>query len=185
MDLDTVILPALIAMTVGCAIWGGLGLVGRPTREKKRLAERLGNEAGGDADLADPFKPLLRVTAVAGVPAWLAARVENTDFTFFVTALLIQRQTGGDLSEVLGNISGMIRGRLRLQQQVRSKTAEGRFTGYVLVAFPAVMFALCYTQNLTYCSKLLTGDGLYLLGTAIGLQVAGLLTIKKITTIRV
>ena len=114
-----------------------------------------------------------------------AARVDNTDFAFFVTALLIQRQTGGDLSEVLGNISGMIRGRLRLQQQVRSKTAEGRFTGYVLVAFPAVMFTLCYTQNPTYCSKLLTGDGLYLLGLAFGLQMAGLFAIKKITTIRV
>ena len=114
-----------------------------------------------------------------------AARVENTDFAFFVTALLIQRQTGGDLSEVLGNISGMIRGRIRLQNQVRAKTAEGRFTGYILVAFPAVMFGLVYTQNPEYCHKLLTGDGRYLLGIALGLQMAGLFTIKKITTIKV
>ena len=54
--------------------------------------------------------------------------------------MLIQRQTGGDLSEVLENISGMIRQRIRLQQHVKAKTAEGRFTGYILVAFPAVMF---------------------------------------------
>lgn len=114
-----------------------------------------------------------------------AGRVDNTDFSFFVTALLIQRQTGGDLSEVLGNISHMIRGRIRLQNQVRAKTAEGRFTGYILVAFPAVMFGLVYTQNPEYCHKLLTGDGRYLLGIALGLQMAGLFTIKKITTIKV
>jgi tight adherence protein B len=114
-----------------------------------------------------------------------AARVESTDFAFFVTALLISRSTGGDLSEVLKNISGMIRGRIRLAQQVKSKTAEGRFTGYVLVAFPAVMFLLCYTQNPEYCSKLLRGDGLYYLGTAFVLQMLGLFTIRKITTVKV
>ena len=114
-----------------------------------------------------------------------AARIESTDFAFFVTALLIQRQTGGDLSEVLKNISGMIRGRIRLSQQVKAKTAEGRFTGYILVAFPAVMFLLCWVQNPTYCGKLLTGTGLYFLGTAFGLQMLGLWAIRKITTVRV
>ena len=112
-------------------------------------------------------------------------RIDSTDFAFFVTALLIQRQTGGDLSEVLKNISGMIRGRIRLSQQVKSKTAEGRFTGYILVAFPAIMFGLCYSQNPLYCGKLLTGTGLYFLGTAFGLQMLGLFFIKKITTIKV
>jgi tight adherence protein B len=114
-----------------------------------------------------------------------ALRIESTDFAFFVTALLIQRQTGGDLSEVLKNISGMIRNRVRLAQQVKAKTAEGRFTGYILVAFPAVMFGLCYVQNPTYCGKLLHGTGLYFLGTAFGLQMLGLWSIKKITTVRV
>ncbi|HEX8912018.1 MAG TPA: type II secretion system F family protein [Humisphaera sp.] len=126
--------------------------------------------------LGQPLDDALRDTA---------NRVDNTDFSFFVTALLIQRTTGGDLSEVLDNISGMIRGRIRLQQQVRSKTAEGRFTGYILVAFPAVMFGLVYTQNPEYCHKLLTGNGLYLLGTAFGLQMMGLFFIKKITTVKV
>jgi len=114
-----------------------------------------------------------------------ALRIDSTDFAFFVTALLIQRQTGGDLSEVLKNISGMIRNRVRLAQQVKAKTAEGRFTGYILVAFPAVMFGLCYTQNPVYCNKLLHGTGLYFLGTAFALQMLGLFTIRKITTIKV
>lgn len=114
-----------------------------------------------------------------------AHRIDSTDFAFFVTALLIQRQTGGDLSEVLKNISHMIRGRVRLAQQVKAKTAEGRFTGYILVAFPAVMFLLCYMQNPDYCGKLLKGTGLYFLGTAFGLQMLGLWAIRKITTIKV
>jgi len=115
----------------------------------------------------------------------MSQRIDSTDFAFFVTALLIQRQTGGDLSEVLRNISGMIRGRVRLAQQVKSKTAEGRFTGYILVAFPAVMFCLCWMQNPDYCGKLLHGTGLYFLGVAFTLQMLGLWAIRKITTIRV
>jgi Flp pilus assembly protein TadB len=56
---------------------------------------------------------------------------------------------------------------------------------YILVAFPAVMFGLCYTQNPVYCAKLLHGTGLYFLGTAFALQMLGLFTIRKITTIKV
>ncbi len=115
----------------------------------------------------------------------MVTRVQSTDFAFFVTAILIQRQTGGDLSEVLGNISGMIRDRLRLQNQVKSKTAEGRFTGYILVAFPAVMFVVSYTMNREYAGVLLHGTGLILLGAAFGLQMLGLVAIRKITTVRV
>jgi tight adherence protein B len=114
-----------------------------------------------------------------------AARIDSTDFAFFVTALLIQRQTGGDLAEVLKNISHMIRARMRLAQQVKAKTAEGRFTGYILVAFPAVMFMLCWVQNPAYCGKLLHGTGLWFLGTAFGLQMLGLWAIRKITTVKV
>lgn len=114
------------------------------------------------------------------------ARVESTDFAFFVTAVLIQRSTGGDLSEVLGNISGMIRGRIRLQSHVKAKTAEGRFTGYILVAFPAVMFLLSYYMNPAHGGKLLqTPAGLKMLATAFAMQMAGLWAIRRITTVKV
>jgi len=117
---------------------------------------------------------------------YMAQRIESTDFAFFVTATLIQRQTGGDLSEVLGNISGMIRQRIRLQQHVKAKTAEGRFTGYILAAFPAVMFVLAYVMNPDYAGVLVkTQIGLTLLGVAFGLQMMGLYCIKKITTVSV
>ena len=114
----------------------------------------------------------------------VATRIESTDFAFFVTAVLIQRQTGGDLSEVLGNISGMIRQRIRLQQHVKAKTAEGRFTGYILSAFPGVMFCIAYALNPQYAGVLIhTSTGLMLLGVAFGLQLMGLFFIKKITTV--
>jgi len=115
-----------------------------------------------------------------------SARIESTDFAFFVTAVLIQRQTGGDLSEVLRNISSMIRQRVRLHQQVKAKTAEGRFTGYIMVGFPVVMFFIASTLNPEYSQILLhTATGLKMIGIAAGLQVAGLFAIHKITTVKV
>jgi tight adherence protein B len=116
----------------------------------------------------------------------MATRIESTDFAFFITAVLIQRQSGGDLSEVLRNISGMIRQRIRLQQHVKAKTAEGRFTGYILVAFPAVMFTIAYAMNPAYAGILVhTTTGLELLGTAFGLSMLGLFAIRQITTVKV
>ena len=116
----------------------------------------------------------------------MTTRIDSTDFAFFVTAVLIQRQTGGDLSEVLQNISGMIRQRIRLQQQVKAKTAEGRFTGYLLTAFPAVMFVISYVMNAEYAGRLVnTSMGLQMLGVAFTMQVIGLFVIRKITTVKV
>ena len=116
----------------------------------------------------------------------MCARIDSTDFAFFITAVLIQRQTGGDLSEVLKNISGMIRQRVRLHQQVKAKTAEGRFTGYLLTAFPAVIFVILYFINREYASRLTdTSTGLKLLGGAFTMQVMGLVLIRRLTTVRV
>jgi tight adherence protein B len=116
----------------------------------------------------------------------MATRIESTDFAFFITAVLIQRQTGGDLSEVLKNISNMIRQRIRLAQHLKAKTAEGRFTGYILVAFPAVMFVLVSFLNPTYAHNLTgTSSGQKMLGLAFGLQMLGLWAIRKLTTVKV
>jgi tight adherence protein B len=115
----------------------------------------------------------------------MARRIESTDFAFFVTAVLIQRQTGGDLSNVLGNISGMIRQRIRLQHYVKAKTAEGRLTGYILVAFPILMFFVASSMNADYRRILLHDSaGLTLLAVAAALIVAGLMAIRRITTMK-
>jgi tight adherence protein B len=116
----------------------------------------------------------------------MAVRVESTEFQFFVTAVLIQRQTGGDLSTVLGNISATVRGRIRLAGFVKAKTAEGRFTGYILVAFPFLMFMVANALNPDYAGKLLhTDTGQKLLGTAVVLQGLGLFFIRKLTQLKV
>jgi tight adherence protein B len=114
----------------------------------------------------------------------MARRLDSGDFAFFATAVIIQRQSGGDLAEVLHNISGMIRKRLRLAQTVRAKTSEGRLTGYVMVAFPAIMFAITYFIDPKRGGIMLfTPAGHVLTGVAIGLQAIGLFLIRKITTV--
>lgn len=127
--------------------------------------------------LGQPIEEGLRETAV---------RLESPDFAFFATAVVIQRQSGGDMAEVLRNISHMIRQRIRLQQSVRAKTAEGRFTGYIMVAFPLVMFCITWFLDPGRGNVLLhTSEGHVLLTIAIVLQITGLLLIRRITTVRV
>lgn len=116
----------------------------------------------------------------------MAKRIESSDFAFFVTAVLIQRQTGGDLSEVLQNISGMVRQRIRLQSHVKAITAEGRLTSYVLVGFPCVLFGISYALNPDYAGILIRNDtGRLMLAAAVGLQFIGLMVIRKIVTVEV
>jgi tight adherence protein B len=69
----------------------------------------------------------------------LAQRVPSLDVRFFVTAVQIQRDTGGNLAEILDNLAHVVRERFKIQRQIRVHTAHGRFTGYVLVALPAAL----------------------------------------------
>ncbi|MEM1013164.1 MAG: type II secretion system F family protein [Planctomycetota bacterium] len=113
-------------------------------------------------------------------------RIESGDFAFFVTAVLVQRQTGGDLAQVLDNITGLLRQRIQLANQTKAKTAEGRFTGYILAAFPMIMFVLLYLMSPDNTSILTdTFKGRCLLGAAIGLSVLGLIVIRKITAVKI
>jgi tight adherence protein B len=69
----------------------------------------------------------------------LAARVPLLDVKFFITAVAIQRDTGGNLSEILDNLSHVVRERFKIQRQVRVHSAHGRITGFVLLALPAAL----------------------------------------------
>jgi tight adherence protein B len=109
----------------------------------------------------------------------MAKRSGVVEFRIFVMALLIQRQAGGNLSEVLDRLAALIRSRLRLRQQVRTLTAEGRLQGLTLVVLPFVMFAAMYVLNRKYAEVLLDHSAL-LWGTA-ALMTAGVLWIRKIT----
>ncbi|MGE5612109.1 MAG: type II secretion system F family protein [Bacillota bacterium] len=116
----------------------------------------------------------------------MAESVDCTDFSFFVTSVLIQRQTGGDLSELLDNISEVVRKRIRLQQHVKALTAEGRASGYILTAMPPVVLMLLYLRSPSYEGVLLYTHGgrMLLLGMAC-LQLVGLAIIKRIVTVKV
>lgn len=116
----------------------------------------------------------------------LAERMNVLDVRFFVTAVLIQRQTGGDLSEVLDKISGVIRDRIKLHGTVQALTAEGRLSGYVLLALPFVVFAAMLRINYEYAEVLWSHPtGQMMSMFAIVQMIMGWLIIKKIINIKV
>jgi len=116
----------------------------------------------------------------------MANRVDQMDVRFFVTAVLIQRQTGGDLAEVLDKISKVIRDRIQLFGVVQALTAEGRLSGWTLLLLPVLVFFASLVVNPEYANVLIdTPDGRMLLGTAIGMDLMGMAMIKKIVNIKV
>lgn len=116
----------------------------------------------------------------------MAKRIGLMDVKFFVTAVLIQRTTGGDLAEVLDNISDVIRDRIKLFGTVKALTAEGRLSGWVLLALPIVVFVLELVVNPDYAQVLLDEPlGQYMLIGAGVAQLLGLIMIKKIVNIKV
>jgi tight adherence protein B len=116
----------------------------------------------------------------------MADRVDSLDVRFFVTAVMIQRQTGGDLAEVLDNISTVIRERIELAGLVRGLTAEGRLSGWVLLALPSLIFFAVLYLNPEYASVLLEEPtGQMMLMIAGGMQLMGLAMIRWIVNIKV
>lgn len=114
----------------------------------------------------------------------LCERVPSTDLRFFAISVIIQRETGGNVAEILDNISRLIRERIQFKRQVRALTAEGRLSAMVLIGLPIALFAYIFFVNHSYIS-LLWKDviGQYMLGGAIVLQILGAFVIKKIVTI--
>ena len=116
----------------------------------------------------------------------MADRVNVLDVSFFVTAVTVQRQTGGDLAEILEKISKVIRDRIKILGQVRALTAEGRMSGWVLSALPVFVFFVARALNPEYVDILLhEPDGQAMLGAAVVMQIMGMLMIKKIVNIKI
>ena len=116
----------------------------------------------------------------------LAERVPSMDVRFFVTAIVIQRGTGGDLAEVLEKIGHLIRQRFELYGHVKALTAEGRLSGIVLLALPPVLLGYLAYSNYNYVAPLFnTPNGTKMLAITAVLQVVGALCIKKIIAIKV
>jgi tight adherence protein B len=113
-------------------------------------------------------------------------RVPNLDLRFFVTSVLVQRQTGGDLSEILDKIGYVIRERFRILGQVQALTAEGRLSGVILVALPFGLLLMMLYIKPDYVEKLWTHElGIKMSVVALIAQIVGALVIKKIVNIKV
>jgi tight adherence protein B len=116
----------------------------------------------------------------------MSNRVPNLDLRFFVTAVILQRQTGGDLSEILDKIGRLIRERFKLDGQIQALTGEGRLSGIVLLALPPVLFLVMLFINYDYAMVLFVDEGgKKLLAFALVMQVLGALMIRKIINIKV
>ncbi|MFM7864794.1 MAG: type II secretion system F family protein [Planctomycetaceae bacterium] len=113
-------------------------------------------------------------------------RVPNMDLQFFVTAVSIQRQAGGDLAEILGKISSLVRERFKILGQVRALTGEGRMSGVVLMALPIVLFLGVYFLNREYIMLLFNEEiGRQMIYAAIASQIVGGYVIHRIVNIKV
>lgn len=116
----------------------------------------------------------------------LAQRVPSMDLQYFVVAVLIQRETGGNLTELLSSISSIIRDRHRLLGQVRVLSAEGRMSAWVLCLLPFGAGAMMYAANPETMSVLATDPGgRKLVGIAAVMMATGVLAIRKIVRLRV
>ncbi len=116
----------------------------------------------------------------------MADRVDSLDVRMFVTAVLIQRTTGGDLAEILDKIGSVIRGRIELFGMVQSLTSEGRLSGWVLFALPIIVFGATIKLNYEYASMLWTHPtGKIMLAVAAGMELMGLAMIRWIVNIKV
>ena len=116
----------------------------------------------------------------------LSTRVPSTDLSYFVIAVLIQHETGGNLSELLGNISGIIRERLKLMMTVRVLSAEGRLSAWILTLLPFGLAFVLQIVNPKFLSVLWTDPmGIKMVAIALGMMVLGIFAMSRIIKIRV
>jgi tight adherence protein B len=116
----------------------------------------------------------------------LTERVPLVDVKFFVTAVMLQRETGGNLAEILDNLSYVIRERFKILRQVRVHTAQGRLTMVLLMALPPTIVVVMQLLNPGFIHPLFADPlGHALIVGGIALQTMGYFVIRKIIRIRV
>jgi tight adherence protein B len=116
----------------------------------------------------------------------LTLRIPLLDVRFFSTAVLIQRETGGNLSEILENLAHVVRERFKILRQVRVYTAHGRLTGYVLLALPAFLAIALAFINPEHMQLLFTEHlGHMMLGATVIMQTIGYFWIRQVVKIEV
>ncbi len=124
--------------------------------------------------------------SVEGALKNLAARIDSADLKFFAISVVIQRESGGNLAEILESIRSLIRGRFRLRGKIRTLTAEGKLSAGLLIAIPIfVVVALC-VMNPEYIRVLSTDPtGKVLVGAALVMLGLGIVWMKKMVSLKV
>jgi tight adherence protein B len=145
-------------------------------------------------EMSDPIASLFRSVyeeqayglSVRDALAHLVDRMDTFDLRFFVTAVNIYREIGGNLSEILENLAKTIRERLKIRRQVRVYTAQARLSGYILAALPIFAAIFFYFMAPDYIGELTEAKlGRYLIAAAVIAQVIGFFIIRKIIDIRI
>jgi tight adherence protein B len=162
------------ALRAGHAFQTALGMVG------DELKEPVGPEFKKTFDQQNFGLPLREALNQ------LAERVTVLDVKFFVTAVLIQRETGGNLSEILDNLAHVVRERFKIRRQVRVHTAHGRFTAFVLLSLPAVLAIALSMLNPEHMAPLFHERmGQMSLLVVMVMQAIGFVWIRKVIKIEV
>ena len=150
----------------------------------KLVAEEMGKPIATEFTRGDEAQNLGQTLELAIEE--MTERVPNLDLKFFATAVVLQRQTGGDLAEILDKIGYIVRERFKIYGQVQALTGEGRLSGVVLLALPPVLAVVMLYLNPKYMMMLVTDPmGHQMLAGAIVMQVVGALVIRKIVNIKV
>lgn len=144
------------------------------------IAEPIGSEfraLQGEQSLGLPIRESMKN---------LVDRVPIDDLRFLATAILLQKESGGNLAQILDKTAMVIRERARLRGQLAIYTAQGRITGYILGAAPFIMFGIISIINHQYEKQLFSDPfGIKLVYLGLGLMVIGVLAIRKIIDIRI
>jgi len=162
------------ALKAGHAFTGGLKMVG----------DELGEPVGTEFE-----KTLHEINFGSGVPEalkGLSQRVDCPDLRFFIISVIIQRETGGNLAEILGKISYLIRERFKLQSRVQVLASEGKLSAIILIAIPFVIALALSVLNPVYMKTLFIDPvGKALVVFALVMMVIGMVVMKRMIEIRV
>lgn len=116
----------------------------------------------------------------------LLERVDCPDLQFFVVSVNIQRETGGNLAEIVGNTAGLIRERFKLLGRIRVLSAEGRLSAWILLAMPFGIAGIIFAINPAYMSLLFTEElGRMMIGANLTLMAVGTVVIRKMVNFRI
>jgi len=168
-----------------------LDLIGRGIRSGHALPSALKMVAD---EMANPVAEEFRVAfdevnygfSMQAALTNLSTRVPSTDLKYFVVAVLIQRETGGNLAELLDNISAMIRSRQRLYGAIRVLSAEGKLSAWILTLLPIVLAIVINLVNPAFMQVLWKDEaGIKMIIGVIILMIVGILWMRKIIKIRV